>query len=115
MSGRKIPNLLSEEALFAYDNVILCHAAVPSMNIRPMQEFIMVTWPPASRADDVGDFVKFLKGFKCFSNGDRRVSSIGVLLSFDAHHQASVLKEYDSSVMARVMREDLHVASGLHF
>ena len=85
------------------------------MNIRPVQEFIMIAWPPATRADDVGDFAQSLKGFKCFSNGDLRVSSVRVLLGFDTHHQASVLKEYDSSVMARVMREDLHVASGLRF
>jgi hypothetical protein len=45
----------------------------------------------------------------------RRVSIIRVLLRFDGHHQASFLKERDNTIMAGVIREDLHFASGLRF
>src|SRR5579862_1242795 len=74
----------------------------------------MVAPPPTARTNDVGDFVDFTKSVEHVRSGDGRVSIIRVLLCFDGHHQASILKKRDSTIMARVIREDLQAASGLH-
>ena len=78
-----------------------------------MYVFVVIAWPPAARTNDVGDFVEFAEGVEHVSTGDRRVPIIRVLLRFDGHHQAAILKERDSAIVAGVIREDLHFASGL--
>ena len=58
-------------------------------------------------------FVEFAKGAEHIRTGDWRVSIIRVLLCFDGYHQASILKERDSAIVAGVIREDIHVTSSL--
>src|ERR1700686_1182110 len=78
-----------------------------------MYVFVVVAWPPAARTNDVGDFVEFTEGVENVSTGDRCVSIIRILLRFDGHHQATILKERDSAIVAGVIREDIHVTSSL--
>jgi len=69
----------------------------------------MVAWPPAPRTDDIGDFIEIAESLEHVSAGDRQVSIIRVLLRFDGHYQASILKERNRAIVAWVIREDLHV------
>jgi hypothetical protein len=71
----------------------------------------VVAWPPAACTNHVRDFVDVAEGVQHVRTGDRRVTIIRVLLRFDGHHQATILKERDSTIMAGIIREDSHVAS----
>ena len=109
MSRREIVDCLSEQAPCVYDDVALRYAAVPDVSWRP--EYVRFARPPAACTNDVGYFVNFAERVEDVMTGYRRVAVVRVLLRLYRKHQMRILQKCDSAVVARVIRENLHVAS----
>jgi hypothetical protein len=71
----------------------------------------MIKWPPSAHADDVRKFAEVADRIQHISHRYRGMSVIGVLLSLDREYQTRVLKERDGAVVARIIRQKIHVSS----
>src|SRR5687768_8220589 len=68
----------------------------------------MITWPPATHADDVRNDTELTDGVKYLSHRNRGMPVVGIFLCLDGEHQARVLNKGDRAVMAGVVRQELH-------